>query len=247
MSDTGLYARRLGDDALILGQRLCEWCSNAPVLEEDLALANTALDYLGRARLLLSYAGSFSGKTEDELAFLRGEREFENLLLVELPNGDFAFSMARQFLLDVFEHGFFAALAASSDEQLAAIAGKAGKEVRYHLRRSAEWLRRLGLGTEESNARTQAALDELWGYTAELFEMDSLEERLVSTGVAVDRRVLQAGWLAEVTRAITQAGLRVPETAWSVRGGREGVHTEYLGHLLSELQYLQRAHPGLSW
>ncbi len=247
MSDIGLYARRLGDDALILGQRLCQWCSNAPVLEEDLALANTALDYLGRARLLLSYAGSFSGKTEDELAFLRGEREFENLLLVELPNGDFAFSMARQYLLDVFERGFFAALAASADEQLAAIAGKAGKEVSYHVRRSGEWLRRLGLGTEESNARTQVALDELWGYTAELFEMDPLEERLVAAGVAVDRRTLEADWRAEVTRAITEASLQVPETAWSVRGGREGVHTEYLGHILSELQYLQRAHPGLSW
>ena len=245
--DVARYARRLGDDALVLGQRLCEWCSNAPALEEDLAISNTALDYLGRARMFYSYAGELLGRTEDELAFMRAEREFENLLLVELPRGDFAFSMIRQYVLDQFEHGFFAQLAGSSDETLAAIAGKARKEVAYHLRRSGEWLQRLGLGTEESNRRAQTALDELWGYVDELFEMDDLERSLAAQGIAVERAELEGRWRADVGAAVLAAGLKVPDTAWRVRGGREGVHTEHLGHMLTEMQYLQRAYPGLSW
>ena len=246
-NDVARYARRLGDDALVLGQRLCEWCSNAPALEEDLAISNTALDYLGRARLFYGYAGELLGSTEDELAFMRAEREFENVLLVELPRGDFAFSMLRQYVLDQFEHAFFDQLAGSSDETLAAIAGKARKEVTYHLRRSGEWLKRLGLGTEESNQRAQTALDELWGYVDELFEMDDLERALAEEGVAVQRAELQNVWRAEVMAAVQAAGLKVPETPWRVRGGREGVHKEHLGHMLAEMQYLQRAYPDLSW
>ena len=247
MYDVARYAVRLGDDALVLSQRLCEWSSNAPMLEEDLALSNVALDYLGRARMLYGYAGGMLGRSEDELAFLRDVNEFENLLMVELPRGDFAFSMVRQYLLDEFEARFFAVLAASRDETLAGIAAKTVKEVRYHQRRSSEWMRRLGLGTEESNARAQAAVDELWGYVDELFAMDELEEGLVADRIAVDRSALEAPWREAVESLMAHAELSVPEHGWRVTGGRQHVHTEHLGHLLSDLQFMQRAYPGLSW
>ena len=241
------YALRLGDDALITAQRLCEWSSRAPTLEEDLALANVGLDYLGRARMLYSYAGELLGKTEDQLAYLRDAREFENAMIVELPRGDFAFTMVRQYLLDEFESRFFTALTNSTDARLAAIAQKTVKEVRYHLRRSMEWMKRLGLGTTESNDRSQQALDELWGYVDELFEMDALEESLMQSGVAVDKARLRADWNAAVKESLLAVGLSVPSHDWQVRGGRSGIHTEHLGHLLTELQYLQRAYPGLAW
>ena len=241
------YAVRLGDDALITAQRLCEWSSRAPTLEEDLALANVGLDYLGRARMLYSYAGELLGKTEDQLAYLRDSREFENAMIVELPCGDFAFTMVRQYLLDEFESRFFIALADSTDGRLAAIAQKTGKEVTYHLRRSLEWMKRLGLGTTESNDRSQQALDELWGYVDELFEMDALEESLMQSGVAVDKATFRTDWDAVVKATLLAVGLSVPSHDWQVRGGRSGVHTEHLGHLLTELQYLQRAYPGLAW
>ena len=241
------YAVRLGDDALITAQRLCEWSSRAPTLEEDLALANVGLDYLGRARMLYSYAGELLGKTEDQLAYLRDAREFENAMIAELPCGDFAFTMVRQYLLDEFESRFFTALTNSTDARLAAIAQKTVKEVRYHLRRSWEWMKRLGLGTAESNDRSQQALDELWGYVDELFEMDALEKALMTSGVAVDKATLRADWDAVVKATLLAVGLSAPSHDWQVRGGRSGVHTEHLGHLLTELQFLQRAYPGLAW
>jgi len=241
------YAIRLGDDAMVHGQRLCEWSSNAPTLEEDLALANVALDYLGRARMLYSLAGNLCGQSEDELAFTRDTRAFQNLLILELPRGDFAFTLVRQFLLDEFEHLFFDALTASANEMLAAIAGKTRKEVAYHRRRSQEWLRRFGLGTAESARRAQAALDTLWGYVDEMFAVDDLEATLIAEGIAADRAVLRATWQAAVTHAIEAAALTVPDTTWRIEGGRQGLHTEHLGHLLSEMQFMQRAYPGLSW
>lgn len=247
MTDVAKYAVRLGDDALVLSHRLCEWCSNAPVLEEDLALSNVALDYLGRARMLYGYAGDMLGVSEDELAFKRDVMEFENLLMVELPRGDFAFSMVRQYLLDEFEAAFFAVLCQSKDATLAGIAGKTVKEVQYHKRRSEEWMRRLGLGTEEGNRRAQAALDELWGYVDELFVMDELERSLCEQGIAVDRDVLAGPWRETVEQLIAAVELQVPPGDWQVAGGRERVHTEHLGHLLSEMQFMQRAYPGLNW
>ncbi len=244
---TAKYAVRLGDDALVLGQRLCEWCSKAPTLEEDLALANVGLDYLGRARMLYGYAGELLGRSEDEFAYTRDAREFENVLLVELPRGDFAFTMVRQYLLDEFEEGFFECLAGSTDEQLAAVAVRTGKEVRYHKRRSGEWLRRLGLGTQESNRRAQEALDELWGYVAELFAMDGFESELAEAGIAIWRAELEPAWRESVGTLIEASGLSLPGDDWQVQGGRSGVHTEHLGHMLSELQFLQRAYPGAEW
>ena len=241
------FVVRLGDDAVVMGQRLCEWTSNGPTLEEDLALANVALDYLGRARMFYGYAGELLGCSEDDLAFLRDARQFENLLMVELPRGDFAFTMARQFLLDCFELRYFGALRGSADGTLSGFAERIEKEVRYHSRRSEQWLLRLGLGTAESHRRVTEALQELWGYRAELFEMDALEERLRDEGVAVDRSALVDPWHEAVTEHLERCGLQTPDTAWQVTGGRSGVHTESLGFLLAEMQSLPRAHPGLEW
>lgn len=241
------YALRLGDDALVLGQRLCEWCACAPILEEDIAIANVGLDYFGRARMALQYAGSLLGKSEDELAFLRDANAFTNLLMVELPVGDFAFSMVRHYLLDEFEILFFAQLARSEDPTLAAIAAKSNKEVAYHFRRSRQWMRRLALGTGESKQRTQRAVDELWGYVDELFAMDELEESLVAQGIAVDRATLKDSWHRQVTELFAELAIELPGQDWQVSGGRQGVHTEHLGRMLSEMQFLQRAYPGLDW
>ena len=244
-----LYAVRLADDALVLGHRLSEWSSNAPFLEEDLALSNVALDYLGRARMFYTYAGQVrnDGTTEDDYAYLRDCREYYNLLINELPRGDFAFSMARQFMVDAFNLAFLGQLQGSSDESLAAIAGKAVKESTYHLRRSTDWMLRLGGGTEESLRRLQEAVVELWGFTPELFAMDELETALLAQGIAVDRAALRAGWEQQVRATLEAAGVTIPEPDWQVEGGRQGVHTEHLGHLLSELQFVQRAYPGLEW
>jgi len=243
------YAIALGDDALTIGQRLSEWCSNAPFLEEDLALANVALDFIGRARMFFGYAAQLEGRgrSEDDVAYLRDCREYRNLLICELPRGDFAFSTARQFLIDAFNLCFLEKLTASNDAQLAAIAAKALKESRYHLRRSRDWMLRLGDGTQESHRRLQAALDDLWGYTAEFFEMEEAEQRLAAAGVAVDRSVLRGEWDRLVDGVLAEATLQRPAGDWSVGGGRRGIHTEHLGHMLSELQYLQRAYPGLQW
>lgn len=243
------YAIALGDDALVLGQRLSEWCSNAPFLEEDLALANVALDYIGRARMFYSYAAELEGRgrSEDDIAYLRDCREYRNLLIAELPRGDFAFSTARQFLVDAWSLGFLEALERSADARLAAIAAKAVKESRYHFRRSRDWMLRLGDGTAESKRRVQDALEQLWGYTPELFGTDAVEARLAASGIAVDRTALRDAWDARVDPVLAEAGLARPADAWAVSGGRDGMHTEHLGHMLSELQFLQRAYPGQQW
>lgn len=243
------YAVRLGDDALILGHRLSEWCSNAPFLEEDLALSNVALDYIGRARMFYSYAADLSGEDYDEdwFAFQRDCRDFSNTLIHELPRGDFAFSMARQYLVDVYVVAFMRELKNSADPTLAAIAGKAIKESEYHLRRSADWMLRLGDGTEESKRRLQDAVNELWGFTPELFEMDDLERDLAEKGVAVDTTALLPAWDATVRQTFSTAGISIPDEDWQVSGGRQGKHTEWLGHILSDLQFVQRAYPGLEW
>ncbi|MEM6582722.1 MAG: 1,2-phenylacetyl-CoA epoxidase subunit PaaC [Pseudomonadota bacterium] len=243
------YAVRLGDDALILGHRLSEWTSNAPFLEEELALANTALDFIGRARMFFTYAGQLreDGTSEDDYAYQRDCRQYTNLLIYELPRGDFAFTMARQFMLDVFNLDFLKALSESKDQSLAAIAAKAIKESTYHLRRSSEWIMRLGQGTEESLERLQHAVNELWGFTPELFAMDELESGLLHEGIAVDRLALRDQWLSQVSATLREAGIAIPDSSWQVEGGRQGIHTEHLGHLLSEMQFVQRAYPGLQW
>jgi len=243
------YVLRLGDDALILGHRLSEWTSRAPFLEEDLGLTNVALDFVGRARMFYQYAAQLRGgdTTEDTFAYTRDVREFSNLLICELPRGDFAFTITRQFLYDAFALPFLQQLKQSSDSQLAAIAAKAEKESTYHLRRGREWIMRLGDGTEESRQRMLDALDQLWGYTPELFEVDELEQELIDAGIAVDSRALQSVWITTVSETLTAATLPVPETTWTANGGRSGIHTESLGYLLAELQYMQRAYPGLRW
>lgn len=243
------YAIRLGDDSLILGHRLSEWCSNGPFLEEELALSNTSLDYLGRARMLYSYAAELSDtdKTEDDYAYMRDAREFRNHLLHELPRGDFAFTMARQLFIDLFNIDFLERLSSSKDKMLAAIAAKAIKETQYHLRRSKEWVIQLGDGTQESHDRMQKAIDSLWGYRIEMFEVDDLELQLVDAGIAVDNRKLKNTWHAQLSHILNKATLTIPDQDWVVRGGREGYHTENLGHILTELQFVHRSMPGLKW
>ena len=243
------YAVRLGDDALILGHRLSEWCRNAPFLEEDLALSNVALDFIGRARMFYAYAAELSGQdvTEDTFAYQRDCREFKNHLIHELPRGDFAFTMVRQYFVDVYSLAFMTSLLESNDSRLAAIAGKAIKESEYHLRRSEEWMMRLGDSTQESHRRLQSAVDELWRFTGELFDQDSPERKLVADGVAVDTRALEADWNQTITSTMSKISIEIPKDELQVTGGREGKHTEFLGFLLSELQFLQRAYPGLEW
>ena len=243
------YAIRLGDDALVLGHRLSEWCGNGPFLEEDLALANVALDYLGRARMFFNYAAELAadGSTEDTYAYTRDCRDFGNLLINELPRGDFAFTMARQYLVDEFSMAFMQALCDSNDPILAGIAEKSRKEARYHLRRSTDWMLRLGDGTPESHDRLQQAMTDIWGYTQEMFEVDALEERLIKAGIAVDVVALRQAWSARVSETLAQATIEQPRDDWSVSGGRRGVHTESLGHMLAELQFLQRAYPAQQW
>jgi ring-1,2-phenylacetyl-CoA epoxidase subunit PaaC len=243
------YCIALGDDSLMLGHRLSEWCSNGPFLEEDLALTNVALDFVGRARMFYTYAAEVEGRgrSEDDFAYLRDCREYRNFLINELPNGDFAFTMARQLMVDAYDIGFFSSLMQSKDPTLAAIAAKAIKESRYHLRRSEDWIRRLGDGTEESHERTQNAFNQLWGYAAEMFEMANDEKHLVESGIAVDRNDLKANWTKAVHDVMKKATLDIPADDWAIGGGREGIHTEHLGYLLAELQFLQRAYPGQQW
>lgn len=243
------YALRLGDDALTLGHRLSEWCSYGPFLEEDIALINVSLDFIGRARMFLSHAARIEdrGRDEDQLAYLRDCRQFRNLLICEMPRGDFADTMARQFLVDAFNVLFFEALTRSSDEILAGIAAKSLKESRYHLRHSSQWVIRLGDGSDESHQKIQDALERIWGYVNELFDMDELEQRLVNDGVAVDRASLRQAWDECVDGVLEEATLSRPQIDWQLDGGRRGIHTEHLGHLLSELQFVQRAYPGQEW
>lgn len=243
------YLLRLGDNCLILSQRLAEWCGHGPVLEEDIALTNTALDLLGQARFWLAYAGEAEarGRDEDALAYLRDAGEFRNLLLVEQPNGDFAATMARQFYFDAWHHPLLRSLAASSDARIAAIAEKASTEAAYHLERSTDWVIRLGDGTPESHARMQQAVDDLWMYTGELFEMDEVDREMLATGRGVDLESLREPWLQHVQQTFAEATLTLPADTWMQRGGKRGIHTEKLGYILAEMQFLQRAYPGAQW
>jgi ring-1,2-phenylacetyl-CoA epoxidase subunit PaaC len=249
MNDRALfvYTLRLGDDALVLAQRLAEWCAHAPEIEEDIALANIALDLLGQARTLLRYAGEVEGRgrTEDDLAYLRTEREFSNVQLVEQPSGDFAVTIVRQLLFASYQLELYTGLAASGDDTLAGVAEKAAKEVAYHRDHASEWTLRLGDGTVESHERTQAALDRLWPYTHELFENDDIVTRL--TGIAVDPAGLRAVWEAHVDAVIGEATLTRPVDGPRPSGGRAGKHTESMGYLLAELQHLHRSYPGVAW
>ncbi len=251
MRDSALYeyACRLGDDSLILGQRLSEWCGHAPMLEIDLSLANVALDLIGQGTLFLGIAAEARGDggDADRLAFRRDVLDFRNCLLAEQPNGDFAQTMARQFLFSNWQELHFGALARSRDERIAAIAAKAVKEVAYHARLANEWIIRLGDGTAESHARMEAGLDWMWRFADELFEADAVVEPLIASGVAADPRPLRAEWDARIAKVLAQATLDVPKSRRAVRGGRIGHHSEHLGHLLSEMQFLQRAYPGAQW
>jgi ring-1,2-phenylacetyl-CoA epoxidase subunit PaaC len=251
MNETALftYTLRLADTALVLGHRLSEWAARGPTLEEDIALANLALDHIGQARLFYDYAGKVEGmgRDEDALAYLRDERDYRNLLIVEQPNSDFAATMLRQFLYSAFAEPYFAALASSNDATLAAIAAKAEKEMAYHLRHAGEWTIRLGEGTPESHARAQAALDDLAIYVDEFFEVDVVERELIEAGVAPDPQVIRASFDAALARAFEEATLALPTVKRGQSGGKTGRHTEHLGHLLAEMQSLHRAHPGVVW
>lgn len=244
-----LYALRRADDALILGHRLSEWCGHAPMLEEDMALANMGLDLLGQARELYSYAAKVEGKgnDEDKFAYLRDVRQYRNLLLVEQPNGDFARTMVRQFFYSVFADLYWRAMMQSDDATLAAIAAKSEKESAYHVRHSSEWMVRLGDGTGESHARVQTAIDDLWAFTGEMFEVDASESALIEAGVAIDPAMLRPQWLRTVSDVVVEATLALPKSSWMQQGGRSGRHSEHLGHLLSELQSMQRTFPGATW
>ncbi len=243
------YCLRLGDTPLISGQGLSAWCGHGPILEEDIALTNISLDLIGQARAFFTYAAELegAGRTEDDLAFLRNEREFKNLLLAERPNGDFAQTMLRQFLLSAFHYYFYPALSKSKDKTLSALAEKSLKEVSYHLRHSAEWIIRLGDGTTESKKRLEKAVAELWRFTGDLFDMDDTDKALISEGIAPDLNTLCGPFMEKVKETFTMANISVPENVFMLSGSRKGKHTEQLGHLLAEMQYLPRTFPGASW
>jgi ring-1,2-phenylacetyl-CoA epoxidase subunit PaaC len=244
------YLLRLADTALVLGQRLSEWCGKGPALEEDLALSNVALDLIGQARFWYGYAGELEGRGRDEdtLAFRRDAHEFRNLLLVELPNGSYADTLARQCCFDAWHYLLLQALCGSSDTRVAAIADKAVKEAAYHVRRSGDLVVRLGDGTARSHAMMQDAFDAVWMYTGEAFMPDAVDAAIAGQGVGPDPASLRAPWLAHMEAVFERATLRLPPPeAWMQRGGKAGVHTEHLGYLLAEMQFLQRAYPGATW
>jgi ring-1,2-phenylacetyl-CoA epoxidase subunit PaaC len=249
MPPLATYALRLADTALVLGHRLSEWSGQAPTLEEDIALSNLALDLIGQARMFYDLAGEAEGKgrSEDDLAYLRDDRDYLNLLLVEQPNGDFAHSMVRHLLYSAFAAPFTVALARSSDTTLAAIGAKAEKEMAYHLRHSAEWVIRLGDGTDESHRRAQAALDALMPYVAELFETDAVERELIAAGIAPDPAELGPAFDAALATILAQATLVAKPVRHGQTGGRSGLHSEHLGPMLATMQSLHRAHPGATW
>ena len=266
------YTLRLADEALIIGHRLGEWCGHGPVLEQDIALTNTALDHLGRARSLYQYAAEqlnalpaeqrktyFTSTAlqnivangeridEDDLAFLRDGWDFKNILLVEQPNGDWAYTIARSFFYDVFNCLFFTELEKSKDQTLSSVAEKSLKEVTYHLRWSSEWVIRLGDGTDESHLRMQQAVNELWMYTGEMFVMNETDQAMLQQGTGPDLGGLKQPWLERVESVFEEATLVLPTATWMQQGGKDGRHTEHLGYILSELQFMQRAYPGMEW
>jgi ring-1,2-phenylacetyl-CoA epoxidase subunit PaaC len=251
MSDSALfsYLLRLGDDRLVLGHRLSEWCGHGPILEEDIALANISLDLIGEATLLLKLAGQVEGKgrNEDALAYFRDAIDYHNALLVELPIGDFAVTMVRQLFFSVFSLLEMEALQRSAHVDLAGIAAKAVKESRYHVRHSAQWVITLGDGTGESRARAQRAVDDLWRYTGEFFIADAVDRDVAASGLGVDPSTLAEPWRAQVEEVLRRATLTAPNVKFMQRGGRDGRHTEHLGHMLAEMQIVARSHPEATW
>jgi ring-1,2-phenylacetyl-CoA epoxidase subunit PaaC len=247
------YLLRLGDTCLIQAQRLGEWCGHAPIVEEDIALTNMALDLVGQARAVLTRAGQLEAELggvahdEDQLAFLRDERDFLNPTLAELPRGDFAVTTLRNFALATFLKLLWTRLEGSSDAELAAIAGKAVKEVAYHRDHATRWVVRLGDGTELSHQRMQAGLEQIWRYVGELFDVTWVTPALIEQGVAVDVRALEPGWRAYVDDVLAEAALEAPDVAQRPAGGRRGIHTEAMGYLLAEMQHIARSHPGATW
>jgi len=243
------YCLRLADSNLILAQRLSEWCGHGPVLEEDIALTNFALDLIGHSTAIYQYAAQLEGKgrTEDDLAYLRGEREFKNVLLVEQPNGNFAFTIARQFLFDAFQYFYYQELQKSKDETIAALAQKSFKEITYHLRHSSSWVVRLGDGTEESHDRIQNSVNDLWMFTGDLFDTDEVDTLLVKEGIAVDMKDVKQKWDKHIAEVLNKATLIKPEQNFMQQGSRKGKHTEHLGFILAEMQYLPRTFPGAKW
>ncbi|TDF80720.1 1,2-phenylacetyl-CoA epoxidase subunit PaaC [Pseudomonas sp. H9] len=244
------YLLRLGDSALIQGQRLCEWCGKAPALEEELALMNVGLDLVGQARNWLDYAAELlaDGRDADDLAYRRDERAYRNLLLVEQPNGDYAVTIVKQFLYDAWHFQVLHALSSSSDERVAGIAAKALKEVTYHLRRSGEWVERLGDGTDESHQRMLAAIEQVWRFSVELVNGDDVEQRLAAAGIGAQPDEIASAWLAKVADVFGRATLPVPPAAsYFYLSGRRGLHSEHLGILLAEMQFLPRAYPDATW
>ncbi len=249
-SDLFEFLLRMGDNTLILGHRVSEWCGHAPVLEEDIALANTALDLIGQTQMWLGLAGEVEGmgRSADDLAFLRDAWDFRNVLLCELPNGDFGRTLMRQFLFDAWHVVMLGRLMQSSDPRVAEIAAKASKEAAYHVERSGDTVVGLGDGTEESHARMQDALNSLWSYAGELFESDGVDQAMVAAGVAPDPASLREEYDALVGRVLSEATLTIPESSFVHKGGRDGrMHSENLGHLLTSMQWLQRAYPGSEW
>lgn len=251
------YLLRVADSDLILAQRLGEWVGHGPVLEEDIATTNVGLDLLGQSRLWLGYAGEVearfnrTGRSEDELAFLRDAGDFRNLMLVEQPNGNYADTMTRQFYFDVWHELLLHGLAESTDARIAEIAAKVLKEVRYHGERSTDWVIRLGDGTEQSHRKMQSAIDGLWMYTGEMFDADAIELALIEAGIACDASALAAPWRQRVGVVLAEATLSLPTEVWmqggDARGGKQGVHTEHIGPMLAQMQWLQRAYPGAQW
>lgn len=244
------YLLRLGDTSLILGHRISEWCGHAPILEEDIALANVALDHIGQARLFLSYAGRIEGKgrTEDTLAYRRDARQFRNLLMAEQPNVDYAVTTARQYLISVYNFHLYAALSKSSDQELAGIAAKSLKEVAYHVRHSGDWMLRFGDGTEESHQRVQSAINELWYFVDDFFAADETDAFLLKEGIGADLSQIKVLWEGTVLPHIAKANLTIPQISNKMRSGsRTGGHTEHLGYILAEMQFLPRAYPDAVW
>ncbi len=248
-TDLFTYTIRQADNSMILCQRLCQWVAKGPELEEDIALTNIGLDMIGQARSLYQYAAQLNDKydSEDDLAFLRDEREWFNFLLVEQPNGNFADTIARQYFYDVWHLAFLEQMIDSKDEYLAAVAAKSIKEATYHVRHSSTWVKRLGDGTQLSKQRMQAGVDEMWLFTPEMFESDEIDQRMLSAGIAADLDVVKQQWQQQVTSVLDEATLDIPDEAFLVNGGRQGVHTQHMGYLLAEMQILPRSFPGCDW
>lgn len=243
------YLLRLGDDSLILGQRLAEWCGHGPILEEDIAMTNISLDLIGQAMNIFDYAAEIegNGSDHDKIAMLRYEHQYVNTLLVEQPNKDFAFTMVRQFIFDAFRKPLYELMQNSKDKQLSAIAEKSLKETKYHLKHSSEWVIRMGDGTEESHNRAQKAVDDLWRYADELFFQDDVEKSLMENGILPNYDEVKQAWQQTVEAVMNEATLQIPTNGWTFGGGRIGRHSEHMGFILAELQYMQRAYPNLQW